>query len=194
MADLDVPVDQPAGEESSASENEATPRLITRRKALALGAAAAGILGLGVPQIAGATPVSPADGSTLLVEVIVGRGWIREGSTSVWISEPAITADCVISITLLGDPGTFIGPYLWVKLAPGSGFTVNVRYRTPRNLPFSYLIVFPGASVPTGPTGPIGPTGPTGPTGPIGQPGLDGATGPIGPTGPTGPAGPIGPA
>ncbi len=187
---------------SSNSPEDANPRLISRRRALALGAAAAGVLGLSSTQVAGAAPVTIQDGSTLVAEVITGTSSFPPLRITAWVSEPAITSDAIVLITLLGDPGSFIGPNFWVKITPGQGFSVNLRFPVMRNTPFSYLIVFPGAVVPTGPTGPAGPTGPTGDVGPTGYTGSVGALGPTGPTGPqgdvgapgvTGPTGDLGP-
>ncbi len=184
------------------SPEDTGPPLISRRRALALGAAAAGVLGLSTTPMAAAAPVTIQDGSTLVAEVITGTSAFPPLRISAWVSEPAITSDAIVLITLLSDPGSFIGPNFWVKITPGQGFSVNLRFPVMRGTPFSYLIVFPGAVVPTGPTGPAGPTGPTGDVGPTGYTGSAGAFGPTGPTGPqgdvgapgvTGPTGDLGP-
>ena len=193
MTEGDDPADTSVPAGGSSPDKAFGKQLISRRRALTLGAVTAGAMGIGAAQIAGAVPVAPAGASTLVANVITGTGWIHGRSVSTRIDEPAVTSDCVISITLLGDPGTFLGPNLWVRLIPGQGFTVNMRFPVLRSTPFSYLIVFPGASVPYGPTGPAGPTGLNGVTGPTGPTGLDGTTGPTGPTGFTGPTGPTGP-
>ncbi|HEX3723310.1 MAG TPA: hypothetical protein VHV31_10990 [Nitrolancea sp.] len=204
MADGDNSVDSPASADPPKPVNVIGKQLISRRRALTLGAVAAGALGIGAAQVAGAVPVNPAGASTLVANVITGTSSIHALTLSVWVSQPSVTDDCVISITLLGDPGSFLGPNLWVKITPGQGFSVNMRFPVLRTTPFSYLIVFPGASVPYGPTGPTGPgglngtTGPTGPTGDLGATGPTGSTGDLGPigalgvTGPTGSTGPTG--
>ncbi len=208
MDNGDNSADRSAPLDSSKPQDVPAPPLISRRRALALGAAAAGVLGLGTTQFAAATPANVADGSTLVAEVITGTAWFPGGRKSIWIDEPAITDEAVIAITLVGDPGTFLGPNFWVQISPGRGFSVNTRIPGIHPVPFSYLIVFPGAQIPTGPTGPTGATGPTGPTGFTGQTGATGSTGPTGlyganglsgtpgstgPTGATGPTGPTGP-
>src|SRR6185437_8537822 len=66
MADGDNTVDSSSPAESSTPDQEFGKQRITRRRALTLGAVAAGALGLGSAQIAGAVPVSPADASTLV--------------------------------------------------------------------------------------------------------------------------------
>ncbi len=178
--------DRPLAADSSPSSNEARSPLISRRRALALGAAAAGVLGLGSTQVAGAAPVNIQDGSTLIAEVITGTSSIPPLRFSVWIDEPQITSDAIVSITLLANPGSFIGPNYWVTVSPGQGFSVNFRFPVMHTTPFSYLIVFPGAELPTGPIGPAGPTGPAGQLGPTGYTGVAGLLGPTGPTGPMG--------
>ncbi len=184
---------RPIPENDPNSPEDAGPRLISRRRALALGAAAAGVLGLSTTPMAAAAPATIQDGSTLVAEVITGTSAFPPLRITAWVSEPAITSDAIVLITLLGDPGSFIGPNFWVKITPGQGFSVNLRFPVMRSTPFSYLIVFPGAVVPTGPTGPAGPTGPTGDVGPTGYTGSAGAFGPTGSTGPIGMNGPTGP-
>ncbi len=202
MGHDDGSIDRPGAPIASNSPEGSSPPLLSRRRALALGAAAAGVLGLSSTQVAGAAPVTIQDGSTLIAEVITGTSAIPALRFTVWVAEDQITSDAIVSITLLGDPGSFIGPNYWVKITPGQGFSVNLRFPVLRSTPFSYLIVFPGAVVPTGPTGPVGPTGPTGVVGPTGYTGTSGAFGPTGPTGPqgdvgapgvTGPTGDLGP-
>ena len=192
MADEDYPVD-PSSADPSNPDNEFGRQVISRRRALTLGAVVAGALGIGATQAVGAVPINSANTSTLVANVITGTGTISARSVGVRVNQPAVTADSVISITLLGDPGTFLGPNFWVKITPGQGFTVNMRFPVLRSTPFSYLIVFPGTSIPTGPTGPTGPAGFTGVTGPTGVAGLSGTTGPTGPTGAQGSSGPTGP-
>jgi hypothetical protein len=187
--------------DSSHPIEELGKKRFSRRRALTLGAVAAGTIGLGATQVASALPLPPAPGSTLVANVITGTGWIHARTVTVIVPEPNVTADSVISITLLDNPGTYLGPNLWVRLLPGQGFSVNMRYPVARTIPFSYVIIFPGAEMPTGSTGPTGatgatgatgPTGPIGPAGPTGEPGPEGPTGPTGLDGPTGPTGPTG--
>jgi Collagen triple helix repeat (20 copies) len=210
MGQDDHSADRSTTAHASSTPQEASPPRLSRRRALALGAAAAGVLGLSTTQVAGAAPVSIQDGSTLIAEIITGTSSIPPLRFSVWVDEPQITSDAIVSITLLANPGSFIGPNYWVTISPGQGFSVNFRFPVMHSTPFSYLIVFPGADLPTGPMGPAGPTGapgqmgptgytgvagllgPTGPTGPTGMIGLTGATGPTGFTGPTGPTGSMG--
>lgn len=175
---------------------ELSKKRFSRRRALTLGAVAAGTIGLGATQVASAQPLPPPPGSTLVANVITGTGWIHARTVSVIVPEPSVTADSVVSITLLDNPGTYLGPNLWVRLLPGQGFVVSMRYPVARTIPFSYVIVFPGADMPVGTTGPTGATGATGPTGMIGltgPTGITGETGSYGPTGITGATGPTGP-
>jgi hypothetical protein len=202
MTDGDQRDESAESVDSSHPVEELSKKRFSRRRALTLGAVAAGTIGLGVTQVASAQPLPPAPGSTLVANVITGTGWIHARTVTVIVPEPSVTADSVISITLLDNPGTYLGPNLWVRLLPGQGFTVNMRYPVARTIPFSYVIVFPGVDMPAGATGPTGAmgatgatgvTGPTGPFGPTGPAGATGATGPIGPTGATGATGATGP-
>lgn len=198
MADGDHRTEAAEPVDSSHPIEELGKKRFSRRRALTLGAVAAGTIGLGATQVASAQPLPTPPGSTLVANVITGTGWIHAHTVSVIVPEPSVTADSVVSITLLDNPGTYLGPNLWVGLLPGQGFVVNMRYPVARTIPFSYLIVFPGVDMPSGATGPTGatgatgPTGAIGPTGPIGPTGSAGATGPTGATGATGATGPTG--
>ncbi len=192
MANGEKPVDQSSEIGAAKTEGESSTPLFSRRRALVLGAAAAGVLGLGTTQMAAAAPVNTANGSTLVAEVITGTSCFVARTMSTWVNEPCVTSDSVISITLLADPQSFIGPNFWVEISPSHGFRVHLHFPVMHSTPFSYLIVFPGGSIPTGPTGPAGATGPTGMYGATGATGATGVTGPTGPTGPIGMYGPTG--
>jgi hypothetical protein len=73
-----------------------------------------------------------------------GSGTVPQGQNSVFVSNPAVTADSHISVTLVGDPG--LRALQWLERSPGSGFTVHLSpapgNRRPAT-PFTYLIVEP---------------------------------------------------
>lgn len=71
-----------------------------------------------------------------------GAGTVPQGQNSVFVANPAVTAESHISVTLVGNPGN--REVRWVARAPGSGFTVNVTPAPPNQrpaTPFTYLIV-----------------------------------------------------
>lgn len=190
----------PAAGPTPETSSESGRQRFSRRRALTFGAAAAvsGAFVGGVVHPHGVL-AAPADGG-----VVAGIGTLARGAHEVFISQPAVTANSVITITLLGNPGIFIGTALWVEPRPGQGFVVHVQVPVIFATRFSYMVVEPsvvdqpgptgptGVTGATGPTGPTGATGMTGPTGATGMTGATGATGATGPTGPTGASGPTG--
>ena len=207
MADGDLPVKGPPSADTPKSGNDAGKRLVSRRRAIALGAAAAGVLGLSTTQVAGAAPATVTTVGTTISNIIAGTGVLPVRAVQIWVSQPGITDGSVVTITLLGDPGSYLGPSLNVTIRPGQGFFVNIGLPALRATPFNYLVVLPAEPIlggptgptgafsldgPTGPNGLMGPSGTTGPTGPIGSTGPIGVTGPTGFTGPTGPLGDVG--
>jgi hypothetical protein len=207
MADGDQPTNVPPSTAAPRQTGDAKP-VISRRRALAVAAAAAGALGVSAAQITGAG-ASPVIGT--ISNIIAGSSELTRWSASAWVSAPGITADSFVTITLLDDPGSFLGPALDVQIIAGQGFSVRLGLPVLRTTPFSYLVVLPEVQIeggPTGPAGAVGLPGPTGATGDIGVPGstgsggptgatgaigLNGPTGVTGPTGSTGPGGLIGP-
>lgn len=192
MADGDYPTN---------AEAQPNTRLLSRRKAIAAGAAAISALGIGA-QLSAAAPVSTDVIDPTISTVMTGSGVILRRHSQVWVNEPGITEGSTVLVTLLGDIWSFVGPMLSVSIVPGHGFNLDLGVTAGRTTSFNYLIILPagpitaGVSGPTGVTGPTGATGPTGPagdTGPTGIIGADGVTGPTGWTGAIGATGPIGP-
>lgn len=154
-------------------------RLLSRRKALAAGAAAISALGIGTQTMI-AAPASLDTIEPTIAQVITGSGVILRRQSQVWISEPGITDDSTVLVTLRGDTGAYVGPTLSVSTIPGRGFNVDLGVNAGRTTTFNYLIILPAdpltSGVP-GPTGAIGPNGMTGATGPTGDAGGSGPTG-----------------
>ena len=76
-----------------------------------------------------------------------GSGVIPASQDSAFVSNPAVTVQSHITVTLTGNPGAFISgvPVLhWVERQPGSGFVVHMTRRVGPATPFTYLIVEPG--------------------------------------------------
>ena len=193
MADGDHPVQGSPSAAGPKPGNDPGKELVSRRRAIALGAAAAGALGLSTTQVAGAAPATVTTASTTVSNIIAGTSVLPARDVGTWVNQPAITADSVVTITLLGDPGSYLGPSLSVTIHPGQGFFVDLGLPALHATPFNYLIVLPAGPILGGPAGPSGPTGLDGPTGPDGLVGLSGSTGPTGPLGITGPIGSTGP-
>ncbi len=193
MANGDQPNNNSASAGATNTDGE-SPR-ISRRRALTLGAMAAGVIGLGGGAAVSAAPANIAIEDTPVSATLSGTGVLQPGHPWTWVSAPEITMDSFVTVMLQSDPGNFVGPALSVQIRPGSGFFVNLGTWVPRSTTFSYLVVLPGQSLAMGPTGVIGPTGEagaTGWTGPVGTSGSTGATGPTGPIGISGATGPTG--
>ncbi len=62
---------------------------------------------------------------------------------AVAVPNSAVTADSHITVTLTDDPGR--ASVAWVERDPGTGFTVHMSSRPRSAVPFTYLIVEPGA-------------------------------------------------
>src|SRR6185312_12478227 len=107
MADEDQPTNESPPASMATPGNEVGKSRLSRRRALTLGAIAAGALSLGTTQIAGAVPVN-----TLVSSVMTGTGVIQRRDTGTWVSAPDITSDSVVTIMLQGDPGSYVGPSL----------------------------------------------------------------------------------
>lgn len=71
-----------------------------------------------------------------------GSGTVPHGQNSVFVSNPAVTANTHVSVTLVGNPG--IRALHWVQRSPGSGFTVRLTPAPTNQRPataFTYLVV-----------------------------------------------------
>lgn len=77
----------------------------------------------------------------------VGSGTIPAFQDSVFVSNPAVTAQSHISATLAGDPGPVVTGFPtvihWLERQPGTGFVIHMTRRVGQATPFSYLIVEP---------------------------------------------------
>lgn len=71
-----------------------------------------------------------------------GSGVVPARASAVTVSNEAITAASHITVTFTGDPGR--ASVAWVERQAGSGFIVHLAGRSPRDVPFTYLIVEPG--------------------------------------------------
>jgi hypothetical protein len=87
---------------------------------------------------------------TVQFQGVAGSGIVSDGSDSATVSNGHVTANSVISVTLMGAPGTGHGkgPHAnvvlqWVERQPGSGFTVHLTDAAAADVPFTYLIVEP---------------------------------------------------
>jgi hypothetical protein len=179
------------GDHPTNAEAQPDARLLSRRKAIAVGAAAIGALGIGA-QLTAAAPVSTEVIEPTISTVITGSGVILRRKSQVWVNEPDITEGSTVLVTLLGDIWSFVGPMLSVSIVPGQGFNLDLGVTAGRTTAFNYLIILPAGPITAGMPGPTGPTGATGPVGPAGVTGAIGMTGVVGVTGPTGAAGSIG--
>jgi len=190
MADGVHPTNVPPPTDSPRREGDGGTPVVSRRRALALAAAAAGALGISAAQVtgAGAAPVN-----TTISNIVAGTSEFAVHNANAWVSAPEITADSFVTITLLSDPGSYLGPALDVQIYAGQGFQVRLGFPALRTTPFNYLVVLPGEAIQGGPTGPTGASGLVGPTGATGYSGLAGPTGVLGVSGPTGATGPTGP-
>ncbi len=81
--------------------------------------------------------VGKARFSTAGVEVVPAK------VNAVAVSNSAVTAVSHITVTFTGDPGR--ASVVWVERQPGIGFTVHLSGRPRSAVPFTYLIVEPGA-------------------------------------------------
>jgi hypothetical protein len=80
-----------------------------------------------------------------------GSGIIPANQNSVFVSNPAVTAQSHITVTLTGDPATVsvkggsgTSAIMWVERQPGTGFVVHLTSRVGAATPLTYLIVEPG--------------------------------------------------
>lgn len=107
-----------------------------------------GVLGQGNSTGAGLRGENAAGGFALQVmgtaqfQGVAGSGTIPAKGTSASISNPAVTAQSHITITLMGDPGNN-NVQLWVERQPGSGFVLHTTIPLKNTTPFTYLIVEP---------------------------------------------------
>jgi hypothetical protein len=89
------------------------------------------------------------DGFALLVQgtaalSTVGSAVVPRGDNSVFVSNPAVSADSHVSVTVASDPGE--RHVSWVERDPGSGFEVHMSEAPRRKRPetsLTYLIVDP---------------------------------------------------
>jgi hypothetical protein len=72
-----------------------------------------------------------------------GAGVVRARANAATVDNPAVTADSHVTVTFTRDPGG--AAVAWVERQPGTAFIVHLSSRPRRNVPFSYLIVEPGA-------------------------------------------------
>lgn len=72
-----------------------------------------------------------------------GSGVVPVRADAATVSNPAVTADSHITVTFTGDPGR--ASVAWVERQPGSGFIVHLSGKSRWAVPFTYLIVEPGA-------------------------------------------------
>jgi hypothetical protein len=73
-----------------------------------------------------------------------GSAVVPSGAESVFVPNPAVTAQSHVSVTLAGDPGP--RQLVWVERSPGSGFTVHLSSAPPSKrpeTPLTYLVVEP---------------------------------------------------
>lgn len=80
-----------------------------------------------------------------------GSGTVPANQNSAFVSNPGVTAQSHITVTLTGDPSTVTvkggsapSLILWVERQPGTGFVVHLTSRVGPATPFTYLIVEPG--------------------------------------------------
>ena len=73
-----------------------------------------------------------------------GAGAVPTGADAATVSNPAVTPDSHITVTLMGHPGNSAAVVQWVE-RQGSGFIVHLRVAVSNETPFTYLIVEPGA-------------------------------------------------
>jgi hypothetical protein len=72
-----------------------------------------------------------------------GTGTLPAGTESIFVSDPGVTADSHVSVTLTSNPG--LRTVHWIELGPGSGFTVHLT-PIPARLPhpattFTFLVI-----------------------------------------------------
>jgi len=122
----------------------------------------AGVAGYAPGEIPGVTahtqapggPMPPDGGVALLVTgrarfATAGAGVVRARSSTAAVSNPAVRSDCHITVTFTGDPGGAAVAWVERRVAagqqPGGGFVVHLSGRARWAVPFTYLIVEPGA-------------------------------------------------
>lgn len=98
------------------------------------------------------TGVEAVSGDGLALDVVgrarfstAGSAVIPAGAESVFVANPAVTANSHIQVTLVSDPGA--RQVRWVERSPGSGFTVHLSSAPLPRRPetsLTYLIVEPG--------------------------------------------------
>jgi hypothetical protein len=72
-----------------------------------------------------------------------GAGAVPRGRRMTTVAEPAVTAVSHITVTLTGNPG--LARFDWVERQPGAGFVVHLQGVSLSEIPFTYLVVEPGA-------------------------------------------------
>ena len=102
--------------------------------------------------VGGDGPPSPDPDGGLALDVVgkarfstAGAGAVPQGQNTVFVANPAVTADSHVTVTLAGNPGN--RQLHWVERNPGVGFRVRLTQgqgpKPPTN--FTYLIVEPAA-------------------------------------------------
>jgi len=102
--------------------------------------------------VGGDGPPSPDPDGGLALDVVgkarfstAGAGAVPQGQNTVFVANPAVTADSHVTVTLASNPGN--RQLHWVERNPGVGFRVRLTQgqgpKPPTN--FTYLIVEPAA-------------------------------------------------
>ena len=107
--------------------------------------------GIGVrAQCLGAVVPGQPTGPELALDVIgkarfstAGPGSVAAWASAAAVLNSAVTAVSHITVTFTDDPGR--ATVAWVERRPGVGFRVHLSSRLHREVPFTYLIVEPGA-------------------------------------------------
>jgi hypothetical protein len=110
--------------------------------------------GIGVQGLSGAgVGVQAMSSEGVALDVVgkarystAGSGAVPAGQQSVAVSNPAVTAESHITVSLTSNPGN--RQVRWVERDPGTGFTVHLVPTPPNQRPLTtltYLIVEPGS-------------------------------------------------